>query len=194
MVTARELTQVLGDIAPGLTYIRLSEECFAEPAMSDAKPLYETDVVLWSEQQAAALRSGARSGSNLDLDWENLAEEIESVGRSERHELKSQIHRIIEHLLKLEHSSARYPRRGWVRSIDDARDAIERIVEDSPSLRGEIDVFLRAETKRAIRRAIKDLRNYGEIDPVVLVRMQNATYTPEQVVDDWFPPEPEGQA
>jgi hypothetical protein len=42
--------------------------------------LYEEDFVRWTEQQAAALRAAARAGTNLPLDWENLAEEIDSLG------------------------------------------------------------------------------------------------------------------
>jgi Domain of unknown function DUF29 len=50
--------------------------------MSKAGGLYDRDVVLWTEEQAAALR--ALRDSNLLLDWENLAEEIESLGKSDR--------------------------------------------------------------------------------------------------------------
>ena len=59
--------------------------------MTDLKTLYEEDTVAWSEQQAAALRAAARGGSNQPLDWENLAEEIESLGKSLRLGLRSQI-------------------------------------------------------------------------------------------------------
>src|SRR5438128_176130 len=55
--------------------------------------LYEQDFVLWTEAQAKALREAA-VGGNTPLDWENLAEEIESLGRSERRELRSRITRI----------------------------------------------------------------------------------------------------
>ena len=48
--------------------------------------LYERDFFLWTQQQAEALRKAAREGSNLPLDWENLAEETESLGRSFKHE------------------------------------------------------------------------------------------------------------
>ena len=53
-------------------------------------------------------------GTNLLLDWENLAEEIDDLGPSIRHQLRSRISTIIEHLLKLEHSPASRPRRGWM--------------------------------------------------------------------------------
>ena len=71
-----------------------------------ATQLYERDFVRWTEEQSRALRDAAGIGTNLPLDWENLAEEIESLGQSQRHELRSRIAVILEHLLKLEHSTA----------------------------------------------------------------------------------------
>ncbi len=69
--------------------------------------LYDQDLVLWSEEQARALRAAADAGWNAPIDWENVAEEIESLGRSERHALASHIALVIEHLLKLQLSPAR---------------------------------------------------------------------------------------
>ena len=50
--------------------------------MAKASALYGEDFVRWTEEQAAALRRA--KGSNPPLDWENLAEEIESLGKSDR--------------------------------------------------------------------------------------------------------------
>jgi predicted YcjX-like family ATPase len=71
-----------------------------DEGMAKLTNLYDEDFVRWTEEQAAALRQAKRS--NLPLDWENLAEEIESLGRSDRRELRLQITRILRHLLKLE--------------------------------------------------------------------------------------------
>ena len=68
--------------------------------MAELRSLYDQDFVAWSKQQAEALRTAARIGSNQGLDWENLAEEIEDLGISQRRELKSQIRRVIEPLIK----------------------------------------------------------------------------------------------
>ena len=51
--------------------------------VTDVKALYDQDLVAWSHQQAAALRAAARTGSDQLVDWENLAEEIEDLGRSQ---------------------------------------------------------------------------------------------------------------
>jgi hypothetical protein len=107
--------------------------------MTALKTLYDEDTVAWSEQQAAALRAAARGGSNQELDWENLAEEIESLGKSLRLGLRSQISRIIQRHVKLGYSPAADPRNSWRRLIHQARAEIERILEDSPSLKPEGD-------------------------------------------------------
>ena len=99
--------------------------------------LYDRDFVLWTEEQAAALRRTKES--NLPLDWENLAEEIESLGKSDRRALSSQIRRILHHLFKMEASPASEPRAGWRSTIRTARAEIEDILRDSPSLRRQID-------------------------------------------------------
>src|SRR5438105_9555179 len=92
-----------------------------------AAQLYENDFVRWTEQQSRALRDAAGVGTNLPLDWENLAEEIESLGRSQRHELRSRFAVIIEHLLKLEHSPAVDPRRGWIDTVGRERLNVEQL-------------------------------------------------------------------
>ena len=91
--------------------------------------LYERDFVIWAETQALALRRAADAGSNLRLDWHNTAEEIDSFGRSQRRELKSRVANLIEHLLKLEISSASQPRAGSLETVDRERREIELLLE-----------------------------------------------------------------
>ena len=159
--------------------------------MSDASILYDEDIVAWSKQQAEALRSAARTGSNHLLDWENLAEEIEGLGISQRSALGSHIMRIIQHFTRLEFSPAIEPRNGWRRSIRLARVQAQRRLEFSPSLRPELRRIVEDETRRGIEYAIADLEEHGEIDEVDAAALRRATYTEEQILGDWFPPEPE---
>ena len=158
--------------------------------MSDTKTLYDADLFAWSRQQAEALRSAARSGSNQQLDWANLAEEIEDLGKSLRIGLRSQISRIIQHQVKLAHSPAVDPRNGWRRTIRQARVEIERILEDSPSLRRELSRLIHDETRRSIELAIKDLEEYDEVGRLEFPSLRRARYTSDQILGDWFPPEP----
>src|SRR5437762_10825847 len=96
-------------------------------AMTDTTTLYDADFFAWTKQQAKALRAAARNRSNLPLDWKNLAEEVESLGRSDRRELRSQLNRIIQHLVKLQFSPMRDPRRGWYETLTEARTQAELV-------------------------------------------------------------------
>jgi hypothetical protein len=69
--------------------------------MSD---LYETDILLWSERQAQLLRRRAAGElvNDAELDWPNIAEEIESVGSEQRHAVESLLFQALIHMLKAE--------------------------------------------------------------------------------------------
>ncbi len=69
--------------------------------MSD---LYDTDILLWSEHQAALLRRRAAGElvNEAELDWPNIAEEIASVGSEQRHAVESLLLRALIHILKAE--------------------------------------------------------------------------------------------
>jgi Domain of unknown function DUF29 len=129
--------------------------------------LYDEDIVIWSEQQAALLRRvAAGEALNEAPDWSNIVEEIESLGRSERHALSSQIGRILEHLIKLAASPATEPHRGWQETIFDAQREIEEVLDASPSLRPEVPTIIARQLTRARNRVRKQLDLYGE-QPVV---------------------------
>lgn len=118
--------------------------------------LYDEDVYLWSVEQAAALRQAAASGTNLPVDWENVAEEIESVGRSDLKSFNSALVRVIEHLLKLEYSPASDPRAGWEDSADVHRYHAAEEIAASPSLRGKLDLAsVYGEGRRQAARGLK---------------------------------------
>src|SRR5438046_6947523 len=78
-------------------------------------PRYDDDYYAWTQYQAEVLRTMRRADNRLDR--ERLAEEIEDLGKSERNAVRSQIRRIIEHLLKLGCSPAEEPRYSWMRSV-----------------------------------------------------------------------------
>ena len=104
--------------------------------MSD---LYDDDVVTWSERQAELLRRRAAGElvNDGEIDWRNIAEEIEAVGRSERRELRNRLARLLQHLLKWqfqpEHRS-----RSWRTTIVGQRREIEALLADNPSLRATL--------------------------------------------------------
>jgi Domain of unknown function DUF29 len=158
--------------------------------MSDTSTLYDQDFFAWTKHQAKALRAAARSRTNQPLDWKNLAEEIESLGKSDRRELRSQIRRIIHHLAKLERSSASNPRSDWLVSIANARSEISGLLDDSPSLKRQVGRLISAETEKALELAILDLGKFGEIAGGALEEVRKTRYSTEQVLGNWFPEEP----
>src|SRR6202007_3473196 len=85
-------------------------------------PRYEDDFYAWTQHQAQVLRTMPVSDNRFDR--EHVAEEIEDLGKSARDAVRSQIRRIIEHLLKLAYSPAEQPRFGWMDPIDDAREPL----------------------------------------------------------------------
>src|SRR5688500_1863286 len=91
---------------------------------------YEGDYYRWTKDQASALREQRLA----EIDWENVAEEIESLGRSDKRAIASDLRVVLLHLLKLAfQSEAAKP--GWRSSVIEHRRRIALLIEDSPSLR-----------------------------------------------------------
>ncbi|MBE7200195.1 MAG: DUF29 domain-containing protein [Parafilimonas terrae] len=105
---------------------------------------YTDDVHAWAEDQVRFLRTGAWS----HLDIEHLADEIADVGRSERHALTSALSVILLHLLKWDHQPTRRSR-SWVTSIRTQRSVVEERLDDSPSLRAQMDGLITRAYHRA---------------------------------------------
>lgn len=145
--------------------------------------LYGADLALWSAQQAQALRSAARERSNASIDWDNVAEEIESVGASERRALASDVRTVIEHMMKLSASRAVDPRNGWCGTVRRARAEIESILRASPSLRRELPGIAADELASACRVVAGDMTDHGE-DPASL---DGLVFDAEHVLGPWMP-------
>lgn len=94
-------------------------------------PLYEIDFVAWCEDTATKLRM--RDIDNLDFD--NLIEEVESLGRSERRELRNRLTVLICHILKRMYVNNPENFNGWELTIIEQRRQIKILLQDSPSLK-----------------------------------------------------------
>jgi hypothetical protein len=109
---------------------------------SDPKTsLYEQDFYLWIQNTVELLKKGKLE----QLDIENLIEEIDSMGKSQRKELKTRLTVLIEHLLKLQYWTTEkdYNGRGWRNTIVEQRRQIAYTLADSPSLKAILnDLFL----------------------------------------------------
>jgi hypothetical protein len=107
---------------------------------SDMSSLYDDDILLWSEQQAAAIRRLGRSAREIpnELDIENVAEEIESVGRSELAAVESYLELIFVHLIRLVVEPDSTSIRHWRSEIAAFHSNARR--RYSPSMRQRIDI------------------------------------------------------
>ncbi len=159
-------------------------------AMPEAMVGYDEDLFLWSQQQAAALRDAARRGVNLPVDWEHVAEEIESLGRSDRRRVESRLERLVEHLLKLEVSTAVAPRSGWERTVVEQRTRLRRLLRDSPSIAGQVPDMLADAAPAAARLAALSLRAFDEETGDASLEVRARRYTPDDVLGDWIPSGP----
>lgn len=101
--------------------------------------LYEDDILLWSERQAELLRRLARGERvNDQIDWDNLVEEVESVGREQLHAVQSLLLQALVHMLKAEAWPSLRDAPGWRADAFVFRtQAANRFV---PSMRQRLDL------------------------------------------------------
>ena len=146
-------------------------------------PNYDEDFYAWTRYQAEVLRT-LRTDDNR-FDREHLAEEVEDLGKSERHTVESQIVRILEHFLKLAYSPADQPRYGWMRSTAEGRYVLHQKL--TPTLRRYAARDLAKLYPQAHRQAQLALREYGEFAAADALPAA-CPYSLEQVLeDDWYP-------
>lgn len=122
--------------------------------------LYEADILVWSEEQAALLRRLA-NGDRVDdrVDWENVIEEVESVGRSEQRAIESALIQALVHLLKTEAWPSARDRPHWQAEARRARD--EAAAGITPSIANRIDL------EKLYRRAVRALPDSNDgVQPV----------------------------
>ena len=104
----------------------------------DRPSLYDDDIATWAEEQAAALRAlGARAELSNAVDWENVAEEIESVGRSQVRAVESLLVQTLAHLLRRLSAPTVAADPHWRSEITAFQTAARRHFE--PSMRRRLD-------------------------------------------------------
>ncbi|MBV8054748.1 MAG: DUF29 domain-containing protein [Deltaproteobacteria bacterium] len=113
----------------------------------------DDDFYGWLLDQASALQR-ARPDS---LDWRNLAEELEAMGRSEENALESYLVVLLKHLLKYRYQPSKRTS-SWEASIENSRERIARLLKRSPSLKSKIDEIFRAAYSLARRKAGAEMR------------------------------------
>jgi len=149
-----------------------------EPVMPRNSIDYEKDFYAWTVEQSRMLRSGEISS----IDAENIAEELESMGRSDRRELKNRLVILVMHLLKWRHQSAARSR-SWSATIDEQRLQIEGILAESLSIQPMMAAMLSAAYEIARGRAIAETGLADEAFP------EECPFTMDEVLSRAFLPE-----
>lgn len=142
--------------------------------------LYDEDFVLWVDETVKQLQN-----QQLDqLDWHHLIEEIEGLGREQRHKVDSYGVQLLIHLLLYSYwdSEKIACQRGWQNEIDNFRLELELLLE-SKTLYHHFLSRIDSLYLKARKRAIKKTQLPSEIFPLV------CPFTPEQLLDDEFLPE-----
>jgi Domain of unknown function DUF29 len=139
--------------------------------------MYSTDFNQWAIDQAAAIRAQRWH----DLDIQNLAEEVESMGNQERRELASRLTVLIGHLLKWQYQPSK---RGasWETTIRAQRKAIEKLLKRNPSL----NLYLAEE---AIEDAYPDALALAVTETGLEEFPEDCPYAIDRVLDEAFLPE-----
>ena len=121
-----------------------SDDVDLAPADAPARADYDRDIYSWSLEQARLVREGRWDA----VDRENVAEEIESLGRTEFNRLESALRVLLMHMLKWDHQPNRRSR-SWALTIEEQRLEIEDVLGDNPGLRPRVGEAV----TRAYRRA-----------------------------------------
>lgn len=138
-----------------------------------ARVRYEDDLFAWTQEQAALLRAHAADA----IDWENLAEEIESMGRRDRRELKSRLRVVLLHLLKWQ-AQPKLRGASWRKTLLTQRFEIRDLLQQSPSLRREVPGLIREAYADAVKEAIDETGLRADAFP------GTCPYAPEDVLDE----------
>ena len=135
---------------------------------------YEDDFHAWTQQKAEFLRSQDFG----ELDWSNIAEEIESMGRSEKRQLESHLEVLMMHMLKWEYQPNRQSC-SWQFTIKEQRLRIEKLLSENPSLRSQLKNYIEKSYPLVILKAEREtgLSNFPTECPFTLEEIFTKFYS-----------------
>jgi hypothetical protein len=143
--------------------------------------LYEHDYYAWVQDQVLALREHRTE----EVDWENVAEEIDDLGKSVTWSVESHLETLVEQLLKLTHTQGMAKARNarlWEGTVRLARFRIRRRLAQNPSLRSKLPELLADGYRAGQIRALATMKLPEDAIPGA------SPWTLEQVLDDSFWP------
>lgn len=123
---------------------------------------YDTDFYGWTQEQANLLRAGRIA----ELDTQNLLEEIEAMGRSERRELESRLQVLFMHLLKWTYQPS-HRGTSWQLTIEEQRIKAKRVLKQNPSLKSKLDETIEDAYRLAVIGAERETGLKRSIFPTV---------------------------
>ncbi|HAO23171.1 MAG: hypothetical protein BWK80_15060 [Desulfobacteraceae bacterium IS3] len=139
---------------------------------------YEQDFYSWLMYNAQLLKEKRFS----ELDIENIAEELESMGRRDKRELLSRLTVLLAHLLKWQFQPVRRSK-SWERTIDEQREQIYLILSDSPSLKYQLENEISHAYDLSVKAAAKETGMKKTIFP------ETCPFASEQILDENFYPD-----
>ena len=140
--------------------------------------LYDRDFYAWSQEQAALLRAGRLDAADIA----HIAEEIESMGRTEKRELVSRLTVLLLHLLKGQFQPSL---RGtsWRLSIANTRDQLADHLDDNPSLKARLPEAMASAYRYAHRQAAAETglpeSTFPGTCPYSFAQIMNADFLPD---------------
>ena len=142
------------------------------------RTLYNSDFYAWTQEQARLLKE-----TKWDLvDVVNLIEEIETLGRQERKELRNRFGVLIGHLLKWQYQPKNRSN-SWLATIREQRRKIEMLLQESPSLQPHLEEALQTGYEDGVDLAVRETNLSYETFP------ETCSYTLEQVIEAKFLPD-----
>ena len=146
-------------------------------AINKTSDLYELDFYGWTQQQAKFLQEGKWDC----LDIPNLIEEIESLGKQQRQELRSRLGILLGHVLKWEFQP-HHRSRSWFATIREQRRQILRVLKENPSLQPYLQEAIEDAYQSGLNLAVSETSLSYKVFP------QECPYSPEQTLDSDFLP------
>ncbi|MGF1480850.1 MAG: DUF29 domain-containing protein [Cyanophyceae cyanobacterium] len=140
--------------------------------------LYNTDFWLWIQQTAQQLQDREFD----DVDWENLIEELEALGRNDKRAVVSNARIVILHLLKWAYEPQRRSR-SWLSSIGEHRNRLAELFEESPSLQRiyteEFEKAYQRARKQAVLETGLDIKSFPERSPFTSDEVLSLDFLPQ---------------
>nr|VFK13770.1 MAG: protein of unknown function DUF29 [Candidatus Kentron sp. LPFa] len=143
-----------------------------------SKLLYDTDFYAWTNRQAELLRAGNLAA----IDIENIAEEIEDMGKNLKRELESRLKVLFVHLLKWQYQPT-HRGNSWRYTIEEQRAELEDHLKDNPSLASKLPQAMERGYRYAINGAAKETGLLKNTFPV------SCPWSFEKAMDNGFLPD-----